>query len=457
MPRGYKRSRSSGNPLAGMYPPLDYHYVAMPRTIASELRYGKTLGRANATQRLQRRADRMVGRGAYSRPTSSMTTNSTIPGGGFDETVPAFGNPEDELGAVRITHKEYITDVYGNASASQFVDKSLPINPGQQGTFPWLSQLACNFEEYEFESLVFTFRSLISNDASSSNGQVGTIIMATNYNAAAPLFSNKSTMMQYAGACSTKVTDDLMHGIECDPDKLSGDPGKYVRSLPVLPGQDLKTYDLGLFQYGISGTPTTFQTQPVGELWVSYNIVLRKPKLVVGLGQAIQRDDFFTKDFHFGRWDQGLLTGQQNSIGCTISSTGTTSTITFPSTVNNGHFIINVVIVGTAMVIPTYTITYSGGVVGVSDIPLANGLSTVGTSAAQAGSTLDTLFDLTHHVQLGQNYGGAPNSITFGSSSTVPGGTTFTSLWICISEYNPMGRPTQPPLFVNTQGVVTST
>ncbi len=93
--------------------------------------------------------------------------------------------------------------------------------------------------------------------------------MATNYNASAQPFSDKESMIQYHGGISRRMTEKLVHGVECDPKKSSGSEGKYTRvGLPV--GQDLKTYDLGLFQIAFQNVPSAFFYQQVGELWVSY-------------------------------------------------------------------------------------------------------------------------------------------------------------------------------------------
>ena len=63
-------------------------------------------------------------------------------------------------------------------------------------------------------------------------------------------------MMQYHGGQSGRLTDDLVHGIECDPGKSVGDMHKYVRSDPVQ--DDLKSYDHGKFNFAIANMPSEF-------------------------------------------------------------------------------------------------------------------------------------------------------------------------------------------------------
>ena len=63
-------------------------------------------------------------------------------------------------------------------------------------------------------------------------------------------------MVTYYGSNSSKTTDNFVHGIECDPGKLSGSPGSYVRTNPILNGEDLKTYDHGNFQVATHDIPS---------------------------------------------------------------------------------------------------------------------------------------------------------------------------------------------------------
>ena len=131
---------------------------------------------------------------------------------------------------------------------------------------------------------MFTFRT-VTTDLSTTSAQLGTVIMACNYNAGAPQFESKQQMLQYDGAGDVKISHDLMFGIECDAKKNGLGPVLFVAlngSVPI--GEDPKTYFLGQFQIATNQCITTGQ---IGELWVSYKVVLRKPKFSVGLGQAI--------------------------------------------------------------------------------------------------------------------------------------------------------------------------
>lgn len=228
-----------------------------------------------------------TGRGAY---TGGAKNNLFLDSSDSYASEPTFSSAGDETGALTIRHREFITDIYGNSLSGgnpiPFVNQGFELNPGLERTFPWLSQVAQNFDEYSIKQMVFTYKSTIQ-DVNSANGQVGSIVTATQYNPSRPNFTNKMVMMEYAHAHTTKAVDTNIHGVEADPTKNSGPEGKYVRSGDVPANEDIKTYDLGRFQIAVCGTPTVLADLPIGELWVDYTVELRKPKLYTGTGLGI--------------------------------------------------------------------------------------------------------------------------------------------------------------------------
>lgn len=163
-------------------------------------------------------------------------------------------------------------------AAFQVVD-NIPLNPGLLNSFPWLSQVAANYEEYEFMQLAVTFKSTI-NPSIATNGQVGQVCMATNYNPDQDAFGSKEEMISYLGGMSSKTSSSMIHGVECDPAKNSGSAGKYVR--PGYVKGTKKDYDLGTTYIAVLNAPKDYLGQALGELWISYTVVLRKPRITVG-------------------------------------------------------------------------------------------------------------------------------------------------------------------------------
>lgn len=248
-----------------------------------------------------------VGRGSYSGP----SVNSLIQGSNV--SVPRMEGG-DEIGSVVISHREFL----GNITGSQvFENSTFQLNPGLVGTFPWLSQIAVNYEEYSFEQLMFTYVSLLSE--ATASGAVGTIIMSTNYNAGNPAFITSNDMLNNIGTISARPTDSpIIHGVECD-DSKNVLPSYYVRVGSVPEGQDIKTYDVGLFQLATEGMPVDSQLQ--GQLYVSYQITLRKPKLFTAAGKGILTDVF--KNFGSSSLTKmagsTLFASPYNILGCSIS------------------------------------------------------------------------------------------------------------------------------------------
>lgn len=281
------------------------------------------------------------GRGLYHH------TNNLIQGqdslGLTSGRIPTMMGKLDETGAVTISHREFVQDIFGpgtiGGSAVAFSNQAYSINPAIQQSFLWLSQIASNFEEYEFKQLIYHFRSVVSESTNNTSGQVGTLIMCTNYNAAAPLFNDKQTMVEYAHAHSCRITETMSHGVECDPRKNAISGILYTRTNPVLTGQDLKTYDMGTFQIAVSNCPSAYNGYPIGELWVEYSVELRKPKLFVARGLEIDQDLFTmpvasaatgSSPFGTNQTISTLLTGQQNNIGCTLQGGTNFVDIFFP-------------------------------------------------------------------------------------------------------------------------------
>ncbi len=304
---------------------------------SSMANYGAGLARQAIAQRtgLSGTGLYTTGSGSYHTMGNTTSTNALIEGS--MASVPSFTSLTDEQGDVIVTHSEYVRDIYGNAAGENFINFGLSLNPGLEATFPWLSQLAQNFDEYVMIQCMFTFRSTMTSVISSTAGQVGNVVMVTDYNPTKPIFDDKMRMMQYDGSQSGKITKDALHGVECDPRKLSGAEGKRVRTKPVLVDGDKMDYDLGTFQLAISNTPDVIANSTIGELWVSYRVLLRKPKFYSTLGLGISRSDYTSKDLDaagavaavnkYDLWGKGWngvygypLAGQQNSISFHVQS-----------------------------------------------------------------------------------------------------------------------------------------
>jgi hypothetical protein len=149
-----------------------------------------------------------------------------------------------------------------NGSAT-FTETQFPINPGQAGTFPWLSQEAKLWEKYEFDSLKFEFRTTINEF---STNALGRVILGVDFDAADPPPSTRSeaeisrpvtAQAPYFNQMLTLRKQDMSDTVK----------RHYVRPGNLPGGSDIKMYDVGNLNFGTDGN---VNANEVGELWVHY-------------------------------------------------------------------------------------------------------------------------------------------------------------------------------------------
>lgn len=176
-----------------------------------------------------------------------------------------------------IAFREYLGDVTSAATANTFKIDTYSINPGLVATFPWMSQLANNFEEYKIRGMLFEYNTTSGDALNSVNTALGTVIMATQYNVLSPAFTTKQQMENYEFGCSGKPSQSILHAVECKPGETPASEMYIRNAATVLTGSDLRLYDHGKFSIasmGLQGTSVV-----IGELWVTYTVDLFKPKI----------------------------------------------------------------------------------------------------------------------------------------------------------------------------------
>jgi len=224
------------------------------------------------------------GIGMYTGNGGYAVANDLVAGGNSSEKIMRF-DPQSDSDHIRVSHSEYVMDLYAPEVYAGTQDTLLRINPGNQLVFPMLSQPASNFEDCEIEQLAFTYRPSLS-DWQTTTGQVGSVVIATQYNPDKGKFITKEAMLAQTGSTSAKVTEGTLHGVECDPAKLPNDGKFHIRTGPVPLGDDLTDYDLGFTQVRVMDVPSTNIT--LGEIHVSYTVTLRRPRIWSGQALALQ-------------------------------------------------------------------------------------------------------------------------------------------------------------------------
>lgn len=269
--------------------------------------------------------------------------------------VPSYRSSD----STTITHREYITDILsGTGTPTTFNIQSFSLNPGQPGTYPWLAQIAANYEEYDIQGMLFSFNSTSGNSVASTNTTLGTVIMATEYDPTKPAFANKQAMENYHFSTSCKPSENMLHAIECKK-TLSPVKQLYIR-VGNNTGTDLRWTDFGNFYIATVGCPGAGTV--LGELWATYKIKLIKPRLptTVGLGGQIASGHAYRT---------GATTAAPLGTSTTLSSgtlalTFSNTTVSWIATPNMNYLISVYIAAGTS--VTGMIATSSVGVTGVN-------------------------------------------------------------------------------------------
>lgn len=172
---------------------------------------------------------------------------------------------------IRIKHREYIGDV---SMTPTFSITQYAVNPGLSPLFPWLSQVAQNFQEYDIAGMVFDYVPTSSSLSTVTSPALGSVTMAAQYRADLPAYNTKLTMLNSEFSVDGRPSDNILFPIECSPKEKPLNI-QYIRSTALTGSQDPKFYDLCTLNIATSGGAAT--PYVAGELWVTYDILLYKP------------------------------------------------------------------------------------------------------------------------------------------------------------------------------------
>lgn len=354
-------------------------------------------------------ASKILGFGAYNIKKNSLMSDCDQPARMHSNSVSTV-----------VRHREYLFDIVSSSTANTFLNQVLSLNPGIPTTFPWLSTIANQFQEYKFLGLVFYVKTLSADAiASSTNTTLGGYIMGTEYNSALPGaqtvgFTNKQQMENTEFSASFKTSESGYHPIECD---MRQNPMNilYTRSGSVPSGADPRMYDMGQFNiatFGVQGTSVV-----LGELWVSYEIQLSKSISTAATGNATISDHF-----QLGTVSATHMLGTTSvaaagsSIGGTITGTGTI--YNFPVSFNSGAYMFtyNALGSGGTVTVPTVTGTNCA-------VKSYNNSDTVGVVSNSATSSVSLVFYCVVTIT-------AANALVTFASGAPPSSFSSGDLWV---------------------------
>lgn len=207
-----------------------------------------------------------LGSGDYQVSTNSMVSAMKASG-----SIPMM-HKNDQTVIVR--HKEFIGEI--KSSMDYQVRYALELNPGVGATFPWLSNIAKNYQEYRFKGVIFHYVPTSGSAIASTNNALGSIMMQTSYRATDTAPDTKRELLNEYWSTETSPAETTCHPIECNPAENPFNV-QYVRQTDVPTGDNLLLYDLGRTFIATSGQQANDVV--LGDLWVTYEVELKKPTL----------------------------------------------------------------------------------------------------------------------------------------------------------------------------------
>lgn len=284
---------------------------------------------------------KFIGLGDYS-------TNQIVQGGSSSQQQISVNN-DSLTGDIIFAQTEYMGNISVNVSSGEgvtpFVITGYDLNPGLK-TFPFLSQIASNFELYDWEGLMVQYKPTSGEFGSSSvSNTLGKVIMATRYGVNQDEgFRNAIEMQNYDYANSSKPSGGMVHGIETDNAQQVSEM-MLVRNGQVDAKAPRILYDIGKFYVATEGIPykvSADTTIVLGELWVTYRVRLSRAKLYTTLGETTV-------------WSKLKLLTTASDIATTLSSSGSLTTelvsgfsnafqVKFPDDLPFGYFGVTVIV-----------------------------------------------------------------------------------------------------------------
>jgi hypothetical protein len=168
-----------------------------------------------------------------------------------------------------ITFDEFVADINGSVL---FTATKFPVQPGLVLPFPKGSIKAALYSEWRMKYCEFYYKPEVSGFATQGSG--GKVILAMDYNAGNP-------------APTTKQQVEIMHRVDdmpyekmalrLDANAVNRSDAKYIRTGPIPPDEDIKTFDGGNLWVCTIGEANA---NLVGELHVRYCFTCSKPTLL---------------------------------------------------------------------------------------------------------------------------------------------------------------------------------
>jgi hypothetical protein len=270
----------------------------------------------------------------------------------------------------RVVHRELLGNVSGTGTAAFTTSSTFALNPGVSSTFPWLANMAQNWETYRVNRMKVCYYTRTGSNTA------GSVILVPDYDA-----SDSTPISEQTASSYEDVQEDApWKDIECvlRPAAMHNvGPRKFVRSGALSANQDIKLYDVGnMFIFTVdSATAASW-----GKLWIEYDITFYTPQLFPGGSNFSQ---IATLAATVGT-DATHLMGTSNVISGNLLISGTGNVLTAPNLIVGGRYFVSLSLIGTVI-----TADALASVVGFAGD--TNGFANCINSTATASSIMATV------------------------------------------------------------------
>lgn len=172
-----------------------------------------------------------------------------------------------------IRHKEFVCDIVLPVTGSVFNSTAIALNPGSDLFFPWVSNIAKNYDQWRPHGMILEFKPVVGDNSSVTT--IGSIGIMTDYTADGTAPGDQNAVMAAAYASFGMITDSMIHGVECAPNERSINLFDVSNGMfPIHDSyQNFATAYVCTWGSGIAGS-----TQ-IGQLFIHYEVEFFKERI----------------------------------------------------------------------------------------------------------------------------------------------------------------------------------
>lgn len=248
--------------------------------------------------------------------------------------------------SLQVANKEYLGDVAVHPTvAGQFNITNFEVNPGNVLAFPWLSTIALQFDQWKPMGIIFEF--VTTTTDSTTNSAIGSVIMASEYDVSDAVYTSKQDMLNSAYSNESKMSNDCIHGLECDPGELSRKIFFCRKTGASVLAGDIRDYDMCRFSFATQGGNLPAGTI-IGSLYVHYVFAFYKEQLYGGVRSRQMFHSTWRAAVPVSFSSLGTVLQPNNRIaGVDLGIFATTNIWTFPRRWQGARFTVRMYQVGT--------------------------------------------------------------------------------------------------------------